>query len=47
VRQVEDQFYGDRSGLLEDPFGHRWSVATRKEDMTPEEMRKRAKALYG
>jgi len=47
VRPVEDQFYGDRSALLEDPSGHRWSVATRKENMTPEEMQKRAKALYG
>jgi PhnB protein len=47
VRPVEDQFYGERSGKLEDPFGHWWSVATRTEDMTPEEMKKRAKALFG
>lgn len=41
---VEDQFYGDRSGQFEDPFGHRWSVATRVEDVPPEEMEKRAAA---
>ena len=37
-----DQFYGDRSGQLEDPFGHLWWVATHKEDVAPEEMQKRA-----
>jgi PhnB protein len=42
LRAVEDQFYGDRSGQLEDPFGHRWSVATHVEDVRPEEMEKRA-----
>jgi PhnB protein len=42
VRAVENQFYGDRSGQLEDPFGHRWSVATHVEDVPPEEMQKRA-----
>jgi len=41
---VEDQFYGDRSGQFEDPFGHRWSVATRVEDVPPEEIEKRAAA---
>jgi PhnB protein len=44
VRPVKDQFYGDRSGGLIDPFGHIWSVATHVEDVTPEEMRKRAAA---
>jgi PhnB protein len=43
-RPVKDQFYGDRSGTLEDPFGHVWHVATHKEDVTPEEMEKRMKA---
>jgi PhnB protein len=47
ARPVEDQFYGDRSGKLEDPFGHTWWIATRKEDVSPEEMKKRAAALYG
>jgi PhnB protein len=46
VRPVEDQFYGDRSGQLEDPFGHRWSIATHIEDVPPEEMQERvAKAM--
>jgi len=39
---VKDQFYGDRSGTLEDPFGHVWSIATHKEDLPPEEIGKRA-----
>jgi len=43
-RPVADQFYGDRSGALVDPFGHIWHIATHKEDMSPEEMRKRAAA---
>jgi PhnB protein len=43
-RPVKDQFYGDRSGTLEDPFGHVWHVATHKEDISPEEMERRAKA---
>jgi PhnB protein len=42
VRPVEDQFYGDRLGAFEDPFGHRWNVATHVEDVPPEEMGKRA-----
>ena len=41
LRPVEDQFYGDRLGEFEDPFGHRWSVATHVEDVPPEEMEKR------
>ena len=44
LRPVEDQFYGDRLGEFEDPFGHRWSVATHVEDVTPEEMEKRRAA---
>ena len=40
-----DQFYGDRSGQLEDPFGHIWWVATHKETVSPEEMQKRMKAM--
>ena len=46
-RPVADQFYGDRSGQLVDPFGHVWSIATHKEDVSPEEMQKRAAALFG
>ena len=44
-RPVENQFYGDRSGQFEDPFGHRWNVATHVEDVSPEEMSKRAAKL--
>ncbi|MGH9905196.1 MAG: VOC family protein [Pyrinomonadaceae bacterium] len=43
-KAVQDQFYGDRSGTLTDPFGHVWTVATHKEDVTPEEMDKRMAA---
>lgn len=47
VRPVENQFYGDRSGEVEDPFGHHWHIATHIEDMSPEEMQRRAAALFG
>lgn len=40
-RPVKDQFYGDRSGTLRDPFGHQWTVATHKEDVSPDEMKRR------
>jgi PhnB protein len=46
-RPVKDQFYGDRSGTLEDPFGHVWHVATHTEDVSPEDMERRAKAASG
>lgn len=45
VRQISDQFYGDRSGIIEDPSGHRWCVATHIEDLSPEEIQRRAAAL--
>jgi len=44
VQPLEDKFYGDRGGTLLDPFGHMWMVATHKEDVSPEEMERRAKA---
>jgi PhnB protein len=47
IRPVQDQFYGDRTGVLQDPFGHSWSFATHIEDVPPEEMQKRAAALHG
>ena len=47
TRQVENQFYGDRSGQFEDPFGHRWSVATHVEDVPPDEMAKRMTEAMG
>jgi PhnB protein len=46
VRPVQDQFYGDRTGTLEDPFGHVWFLATHKEDLAPEEIDRRAQALF-
>jgi PhnB protein len=45
LRPVADQFYGDRSGSLEDPFGHVWHVATHVEDIPMKELKKRAAAL--
>jgi PhnB protein len=47
LKPLQDQFYGDRSGTLTDPYGHIWTVATHKEDVTPEEMDKRIKAAHG
>ena len=44
IRPVADQFYGDRSGSLEDPFGYRWHIATHKEDLSPDEIGRRAAA---
>ena len=41
-RPVENQFYGDRSGTIEDPFGHVWTIATHVEDVPPAEMRRRS-----
>ena len=42
LRPVSNQFYGDRMGTLEDPFGHVWSIGTHVEDVPPEEMRRRS-----
>ncbi len=46
-RPVADQFYGDRLGMLMDPFGHQWGFATHIEDVSREEMERRAKAQAG
>ena len=46
VRPVQDQFYGDRSGSVADPYGHVWHVSTHKEDLSMEEIRKRAAAQH-
>ncbi len=43
---VSDMFWGDRCGQLTDPFGHKWTVATHKEDLTPEEIGKRAQDFF-
>ena len=45
VQELKDQFYGDRNGTLSDPFGHRWTVATHIEDVTPEEMKRRMASM--
>ena len=45
VMPVTDQFYGDRSGTLMDPFGHKWTIGTHKEDVSPEEMGRRMAAM--
>jgi PhnB protein len=45
LKPVQDQFYGDRSGFIQDPFGHLWGVATHVEDVSPEEMEERAKKV--
>jgi len=42
---LKDQFYGDRSATLVDPFGHIWTIATHKEDVSPAEMAKRMKEV--
>lgn len=44
LREVADQFYGDRMGTVRDPFGHVWTIGTHLEDVSPEEMAKRAAA---
>ena len=46
TKPLQDQFYGDRSGTLTDPFGHVWTVATHKEDVSPEEMEKRLASMH-
>jgi hypothetical protein len=43
---VADMFWGDRYGKLVDPFGHEWGMATHKEDLSPEEIHKRAEAFF-
>src|SRR5438105_3294173 len=45
VKPVQDQFYGDRSGTLTDPFGHKWTIGTHKEDVSSQEMQRRMQAM--
>jgi PhnB protein len=47
VQEPEDHFYGDRVAMFDDPFGHRWNIATHVEDVSPEEMEKRAVEAMG
>lgn len=46
-RRPADQFYGDRTGSLTDPFGHRWQLATHIEDVSPEELQRRTRKAFG
>jgi PhnB protein len=45
LRSVKDEFYGDRSGQIADPFGYKWMISTRKETISPQEMQKRWSAM--
>lgn len=47
LRPAKDQFYGERSGMIADPFGHQWFLGTQKEEVTPEEMQKRYHESFG
>lgn len=47
LRAAKDEFYGDRSGVVVDPFGHRWHLAARKEQVTPQQMQARWSAMLG
>jgi PhnB protein len=42
---VQDQFYGDRNGFIQDPFGHLWGIATHVEDVSPADMKERMKKM--
>ncbi|TFY84220.1 VOC family protein [Pseudomonas kairouanensis] len=46
ISEPQDQFYGDRSGTLKDPFGHVWFLATHKEDLTEDQIRQRAEEMF-
>jgi PhnB protein len=46
LQPLRDEFFGDRVAILSDPFGHKWHLATRKENVTPEEMQRRMDAAY-
>ena len=46
IKPVEDQFYGDRTGTFQDPYGHVWFIATHKEDLAPEEINRRAEEMF-
>ncbi len=46
LNPVTDMFYGDRMGYIKDPFGHLWSIAIHKKDLSPEEVKKAAQAAF-
>ena len=45
LKPVQDQFYGDRNGFIQDPFGHLWGIATHVEDVSPQDMKERMKKM--
>jgi PhnB protein len=47
LQPLRDEFFGDRTASLSDPFGHKWHLATRKEEVSPEEMQRRMDTAYG
>lgn len=47
VVPIDDMFWGDRYGVIEDPFGHRWSIATHSQDLTPEQVMEGAQKAFG
>jgi PhnB protein len=46
LRPLKDEFYGDRTALVADPFGHKWHLASRREEVSPAEMQRRMNAAY-
>ncbi len=46
LRAIKDEFFGDRTGMIADPFGHKWHVATRKEEVAPAEMQRRWNEMF-
>jgi PhnB protein len=46
IKPVQDQFYGDRTAALKDPFGHIWFLATHKEELSPDEIKQRAETMF-
>jgi PhnB protein len=47
VSPLENKFYGDRTATIEDPFGHKWYLSTHVEDVSPDEMARRAAEMHG
>jgi len=47
IQALEDRFYGDRSGMFKDPWGHEWTVSSHIEDVAPEEMERRMAEMFG
>jgi PhnB protein len=46
IKPLQDQFYGDRTGALKDPFGYVWFLATHKEELSPDEIKQRAETMF-